>query len=58
MTSPKHDCANYNQFAPNFDVAYKTIKCVSMPNLKLFGPKKTELGKIAHNFYNLRPLTH
>ena len=34
---------NYDQFAPNFDIAYKTIQCVSVPNLNLFGPMKTEL---------------
>ena len=39
----KHDCANYDQFAPKFDMAYKTIQCVFVPNLKLFGSMKTEL---------------
>ena len=39
MMSPKHDNANYDQFAPNFD----TIQHVSVPNLKLFGPMNTEL---------------
>ena len=34
---------DYDQFAPNFDVAYKTIQCVFVPTLELFGPKKTEL---------------
>ena len=38
MTSPMHDYANYDQFAPNFD-----IQRVSVPNLKLFGPMITEL---------------
>ena len=38
---------NYDQFAPNFDMAYKTSQCVSVPNLKLFAlmsyrPKKLE----------------
>ena len=41
-TSSKHDWANYDQFAPNFDMACKTI-LVSVPNLKLFGSMKTEL---------------
>ena len=35
MTSLKDDHANYDQFAPNFYVAYKTIQCVFVPNLKL-----------------------
>ena len=43
MTSSKHDYASYRQFAPNFDMGYKTIQHVSAPNLKLFGPMKTEL---------------
>ena len=43
MTSSKHDHANYDRFVPNFDMAYKTIKRVSVPNLKSFGPTKTEL---------------
>ena len=29
----KYDYANYDQFAPNFDIAYKTIPCIFMPNL-------------------------
>ena len=33
----KLDYANYDQFAPNFNVTYKTIQRVSVPNLKLFG---------------------
>ena len=37
----KHDYANYDQFVPNFDMACKTIQHLSVPNLKLFGPKKT-----------------
>ena len=41
--SPKHDYANYDQFAPNFGMAYKTIQHVSVPNMKLFGSLKTEL---------------
>ena len=43
MTLSKHDYANYDRFVPNFDMAYKTIKRVSVPNLKSFRPKKTEL---------------
>ena len=43
MTSSKHDYANYDQFAPNFVIAYKTIQHVSVPNLSLFGSMKTEL---------------
>ena len=39
----KHDYANYDQFAPNFDMTYKTTQCVSVPNLKLFRSIKTEL---------------
>ena len=39
----KHDYANYDRFVPNFDMAYKTIKRVSVPNLKSFAPTKTEL---------------
>ena len=39
----KHDYANYDQFAPNFDITSKTIQRVSVPNLNLFGPMKTEL---------------
>ena len=39
----KHDYANCDQFALNFDMVCKTIHCVSVPNLKLFGPMKTEL---------------
>ena len=39
----KHDYANYDQFAPNFDMACKTIQHVSVPNLKLFEPNKTKL---------------
>ena len=47
----KHDYANYDQFASNFDIAYKTIQRVSVPNLNLFGPKKTEfLAKELEDF--------
>ena len=35
MTSPKN-YVNYDQFAPNFSMAYKTIQRVSVPNLQLF----------------------
>ena len=31
------------QFAQNLDMACKTIQCVFVPNLKLFGSIKTEL---------------
>ena len=43
MTSSKHDYATDDQFATNFDMASKTIQCVFVSNLKLFGPIKTEL---------------
>ena len=43
MTSSKQDNANYDKFAPNFGMACKTIQLVYVPNLKLFGPMKTEL---------------
>ena len=39
----KHDYANYDRLVPNFDMTYKTIKRMSVPNLKSFGPTKTEL---------------
>ena len=42
MTSSKHDYSNYDRFAPNFDMANKIIKHVSVPNLKSFGPTKTK----------------
>ena len=42
MTSSQHDHANYDQFVPKFDLAYKTIQRVSIPNLKLFGSMKKE----------------
>ena len=56
MTSSKHDYADYDPFAPNFDMAYKTIQCVSVPNLKLFGQMKTglwttEAGEFSILFY-------
>ena len=35
---------NYDQFVPNFDMTYKTIKRVPVPNLRSFGATKTELG--------------
>ena len=31
------------QFAPNFEMANKTIQCVSVPNLKFFESIKTKL---------------
>ena len=37
------DYVNYDQFAPNFDMACKTMQHVSVPNLKLCGKMKTEL---------------
>ena len=43
LTSSKHDYANYGRFVPNFGMAYKTIKRVSVPNVKSFGPTRTEL---------------
>ena len=43
MRHQKLDYANFHRFVPNFDMAYKTIKRVSVPNLKSFGPTKTEL---------------
>ena len=43
MTSSKHDFANYDRFALNFGLVYKTTKRVSVPNLKSFRPTKTEL---------------
>ena len=39
----KRDYANYDRSVPNFDMAYKTIKRVSVPNVNSFGPTKTEL---------------
>ena len=39
----KHYHANCDQFAPNFDMAYKTIQCVIVSNLKLCGPTRTQL---------------
>ena len=37
----KYDHANYDQFTQNFDMTYRTIQLVSVPNLKLFGPMTT-----------------
>ena len=56
MTPSKHDYANYDRFVPNFDMAYKTIEHVSVPNLKSFGPTRTELrakevGEFSIMFY-------
>ena len=33
----------YDQFVPNFGMACRTIQRVYVPNLKSFGPVKTEL---------------
>ena len=41
ITSLKHDYVNNDQFSPNR--ACKTVQHVSVANLKLFGPIKTEL---------------
>ena len=41
ITSSKN--VNYNKFVPKFDMVYKTIQRVSVPNMRLFGPIKTEL---------------
>ena len=50
MTSSKYNYANFDQVAPNFDLGYmyryKAIQHVSVPNLKSFGPMKTELWSI------------
>ena len=43
MTSSKHDYANYDQFVPNFDMAWNTMQVVSVPNSNLFGKMKAEL---------------
>ena len=43
MTSSKHDYAHYDQFVTNFDLVYKTIEGVSVPNSRLFGLMNTEL---------------
>ena len=43
MTSSKHHYKNYDQFALNFDMVYKTMQRGSLPTLKLFGPMKTEI---------------
>ena len=39
----KHNYANYDKFAPNFEITYKTIQRASVPNLNLFEPMKSEL---------------
>ena len=36
--------ANYDQFAPNFGIAYKTMQRVSVPDLNVFGRMKRKLG--------------
>ena len=38
-----NDYTNYDQFVPNFVMAYETIQLVSVTDLKLFVPMKTEL---------------
>ena len=43
MTSSNRDHGNYDQFAPNFDMAFGTIQSVLVPNLKSHGPIKIEL---------------
>ena len=55
MTSSNLTYENCGQFAPNFDTAYKTIQRVSVLNLKLFGPMKTELWaeEVRHFFIML-----
>ena len=50
MTSSKHDYANYDQFPPNFDMAYKTIERV--PNLKLFGSINKVMGQRNFRFFH------
>ena len=48
----KLDYANYDQFAPNCDMAYKTIQRVSVPNSKLFRRMNIELWtKEAGHFF-------
>ena len=50
MTSLKHDYANYDRLVPNFDMTYKTIKRVSVPEIsshldqrkQSYGQKKLE----------------
>ena len=34
MTSSKHEYANDDQFATNFDMAYETIQPAYVPNMK------------------------
>ena len=53
MTSSKHGHANYDQFAPNSDMKYKTIQRVFVPNLKLFEPelKAKEVGEFSIMLY-------
>ena len=36
--------SNYDQYAINFDVGYKFVQRISVPNLKLFRPIKTKLS--------------
>ena len=41
----KHDHANHDQFAPNFDTACKTIQRVSVPNFTLLDQSNRVMGK-------------
>ena len=43
MTSSKTCYEDYDQFAPNFDMAYIRLHNMSLPNLKFSGPLKAEL---------------
>ena len=43
MSHQKYDYANHDRFVPNFDMAYKTVRLVPVPNLKSFRPTRTEL---------------
>ena len=42
--------ANFDQFAPNFDMTLKIIPCVFVQNLKLLGSSKTITAKEAGEF--------
>ena len=51
--------ANCGQFTQTFDMAYKTIERVSIPNLKLFGSMKTkswtkEVGEFCQKSYSFK----
>ena len=41
----EHDHGNYDQLAPDFDMTCRTIQCVSLPNLKSFGPSNRVMGQ-------------